>query len=63
MSGAEVLQHAREHHPHLTLLLISGQDLRRNGPNLPDVELLRKPFNQAELAQALRRAGLSRLAG
>jgi signal transduction histidine kinase len=63
MSGAEVLQHAREHHPHLTLLLISGQDLRRSGSNLPDVELLRKPFNQAELAQALRRAGLSRLVG
>ena len=55
-SGAEVLQHAREHYPQLTLLLISGQDLRASGRQLPDVELLRKPFSQLQLAQALRRA-------
>jgi signal transduction histidine kinase/CheY-like chemotaxis protein len=60
MSGAEVLQHARRHHPHLTLLLISGQDLRRSGQQLPEVELLRKPFNQVQLAHALRRAWQSR---
>ncbi|MCT4702955.1 ATP-binding protein [Enterobacteriaceae bacterium H20N1] len=59
-SGAEVLQHAREHYPHLTLLLISGQDLRRSGQQLPEVELLRKPFNQVQLAHALRRAWQSR---
>ncbi|WP_172895785.1 ATP-binding protein [Buttiauxella agrestis] len=56
MSGAEVIQHAREHYPHLTCLLISGQDLRRSGQQLPPVELLRKPFNQQKLAQALRLA-------
>ena len=63
MSGAEVLQYAREHSPHLTLLLISGQDLRRSGQRLPDVELLRKPFNQVQLAHALRRAWQSHRAG
>lgn len=56
MSGAEVIQHAREHYPHLICLLISGQDLRRSGQQLPPVELLRKPFNQQKLAQALRLA-------
>lgn len=56
MSGADVVQHAFEHYPHLTCLLISGQDLRRSGQQLPQVELLRKPFNQQKLAQALRRA-------
>ena len=63
MSGAEVLHYAREHSPHLTLLLISGQDLRRSGQWLPDVELLRKPFNQVQLAHALRRAWQSHRAG
>ncbi len=56
MSGADVVQHAFEHYPLLTCLLISGQDLRRSGQQLPQVELLRKPFNQQKLAQALRRA-------
>ncbi len=58
LSGADVLNHARAHHPHLTLLLISGQDLRpAHHPLLPDVELLRKPFTSQHLALALRRAG------
>jgi signal transduction histidine kinase len=56
MSGADVILHAQEHYPHLTCLLISGQDLRRSGQQLPQVELLRKPFNQQKLAQALRYA-------
>lgn len=56
LSGADVLQHAREHYPRLALLLISGQDLRHSGEHLPDVELLRKPFSQVQLAHALRRA-------
>lgn len=55
MNGADVVQHAREHYPHLTCLLISGQDLRRSGQQLPPVELLRKPFNQQKLAKVLRR--------
>ncbi|KIS44489.1 ATP-binding protein [Kosakonia radicincitans] len=56
LSGAEVIHQARLHHPHLPMLLISGQDLRpAHNPALPEVELLRKPFTRAELAQALRR--------
>lgn len=57
LSGAEVVQYARQHYPELALLLTSGQDLRpTDNPALPDVELLRKPFTRAQLAQALRKA-------
>jgi len=57
LSGAEVVQFARQHYPGLALLLISGQDLRpADNPALPEVELLRKPFTRAQLAQALRKA-------
>lgn len=57
LSGAEVVQFARQHYPGLALLLTSGQDLRpADNPALPDVELLRKPFTRAQLAQALRKA-------
>ena len=57
LSGAEVIQFARQHYPGLALLLISGQDLRpADNPALPNVELLRKPFTRAQLAQALRKA-------
>ncbi len=57
LSGAEVVQFARQHYPGLALLLISGQDLRpADNPALPDVELLRKPFTRVQLAQALRKA-------
>nr|WP_235428465.1 ATP-binding protein [Yersinia pestis] len=55
MTGAEVLQQARSVYPHLKLLLISGQDLRRSKNFMPEVELLRKPFNQQQLVQALQR--------
>ena len=56
LSGAEVINHVRVHFPHLPLLLMSGQDLRpAHNPALPDVELLRKPFTRAQLAQALRK--------
>ncbi|VTP62622.1 Chemotaxis protein CheY homolog [Leclercia adecarboxylata] len=38
LSGAEVIQHVRQHFPHLPVLLISGQDLRpAHNPQLPDV--------------------------
>ncbi|QMM77648.1 HAMP domain-containing protein [Escherichia coli] len=47
MSGAEVVNAARKRYPHLTLLLISGQDLRPSyNPALPEVALLRKPFTR-----------------
>ncbi|MDN8601614.1 ATP-binding protein [Citrobacter sp. S2-9] len=54
LSGADVVNHALKHYPHLTLLLISGQDLRpADNPALPDVALLRKPFTRVQLVQAL----------
>lgn len=55
LSGADVVNHALKHYPHLTLLLISGQDLRpADNPALPDVALLRKPFTRMDLARVLR---------
>ena len=56
LSGAEVISHVRSHYPQLPVLLISGQDLRpAHNPQLPDVQLLRKPFTRVQLAQALRK--------
>ncbi|HDR2376374.1 TPA: response regulator [Enterobacter asburiae] len=56
LSGAEVINHVRSHYPLLPVLLISGQDLRpAHNPQLPDVQLLRKPFTRVQLAQALRK--------
>ncbi|KAA1141591.1 HAMP domain-containing protein [Citrobacter portucalensis] len=55
LSGVDVVNHALAHYPQLSILLISGQDLRpAHNPALPDVALLRKPFTRGELAQALR---------
>lgn len=57
LSGAEVIQQVRQQFPHLPVLLMSGQDLRpAHNPQLPDVELLRKPFTRAQLAQAVQKA-------
>ncbi|MBC6503876.1 response regulator [Citrobacter freundii] len=57
LSGVDVVNYALKHYPQLTILLISGQDLRpAHNPALPDVALLRKPFTRGELAQALRLA-------
>jgi signal transduction histidine kinase len=57
LSGAEVVNHARQHFPQVSVLMISGQDLRpAQHSQLPDVQLLRKPFTRAQLAQALRLA-------
>ncbi|MGQ9450132.1 ATP-binding protein [Leclercia sp. TB492] len=57
LSGAEVIQHVRQHFPYLPVLLMSGQDLRpAHNPQLPEVELLRKPFTRGQLAQALQKA-------
>ncbi|QCA20242.1 hybrid sensor histidine kinase/response regulator [Citrobacter freundii] len=55
LSGVDVVYHALKHYPQLSILLISGQDLRpAHNPALPEVALLRKPFTRGELAQALR---------
>lgn len=57
LSGVDVVNYALKHYPQLTILLISGQDLRpAHNPALPDVALLRKPFTRGELAQALQLA-------
>ncbi|MBB1199198.1 response regulator [Enterobacteriaceae bacterium 89] len=57
LSGAEVVNHARQHFPQVNVLMISGQDLRpAQHSQLPDVQLLRKPFTRQQLAQALRLA-------
>ncbi|EFE05460.1 hybrid sensor histidine kinase/response regulator [Citrobacter youngae] len=57
LSGVDVVNHARAYYPQLSILLISGQDLRpAHNPALPDVALLRKPFTRTELAQALRKS-------
>ena len=56
LSGAEVINQVRSQYPQLPVLLISGQDLRpTHNPQLPDVQLLRKPFTRVQLAQALRK--------
>ena len=56
LSGAEVINQVRSQYPQLSVLLISGQDLRpTHNPQLPDVQLLRKPFTRVQLAQALRK--------
>ncbi|MEG1210244.1 MAG: ATP-binding protein [Leclercia sp.] len=58
LSGAEVIHYVRQHFPHLPVLLMSGQDLRpTHNPQLPEVELLRKPFTRVQLGQALRKIG------
>lgn len=55
LSGVDVVNHAQAHYPQLSILLMSGQDLRpAHNPALPDVALLRKPFTRGGLAQALR---------
>ncbi|CAI1004033.1 ATP-binding protein [Serratia ficaria] len=57
LNGAQVIAQARALNPQLTALLISGQDMRRHGAgDLSDIELLRKPFSQRQLALALQRA-------
>ena len=56
LSGADVIHTARRRFPALPVLLISGQDLRpTHNPQLPDVQLLHKPFTRVQLAQALRK--------
>ncbi|CAI0775353.1 Blue-light-activated protein [Serratia entomophila] len=57
LNGAQTIARARALNPQLTTLLISGQDLRQHDAGeLADIELLRKPFSQRQLALALQRA-------
>jgi signal transduction histidine kinase len=51
MNGAAVAREVRAHHPQLPILLITGNaDPEAIQIGLPDVPVLRKPFDQEELA-------------
>jgi signal transduction histidine kinase len=51
MNGAAVAREARVHHPRLPILLITGNaDLEVVQTELRDVQILRKPFDQEQLA-------------
>ncbi len=56
ISGAEVIRQAQQNWPQLATLLISGQDLRHQPVTLPLCERLAKPWQEAQLVQALQRA-------
>jgi signal transduction histidine kinase/HAMP domain-containing protein/ActR/RegA family two-component response regulator len=57
LSGADVIRQARIINPGLATLLVSGQDIRQQrDETLASVEQLSKPYNQRQLAQAIRRA-------
>ncbi|NRH23989.1 ATP-binding protein [Pantoea stewartii] len=56
INGAEVIRQAQQKWPQLATLLISGQDLRHQPVTLPLCERLAKPWQAAQLVQALQRA-------
>ncbi|KFK97653.1 MULTISPECIES: ATP-binding protein [unclassified Serratia (in: enterobacteria)] len=57
LNGVQVINQARAVNPRLSTLLISGQDMRQHSEDESlDIELLRKPFSQRQLASALQRA-------
>lgn len=56
INGAEVIRQAQQNWPQLATLLISGQDLRHQPVTLPLCERLAKPWQEAQLVQALQRA-------
>lgn len=57
LSGVEVVNETKLHHPQVRILMISGQDLRpAHHTALPEVELLRKPFTRVQLARAVQKA-------
>ena len=57
MTGYELALFARQHHPSVRILLTSGYDAEQqatSGSAVSDLKVLRKPYNQADLARALR---------
>lgn len=56
LSGADVIRQAQQQWPRLATLLISGQDLRLRAVTLPLCERLAKPWQEAQLVQALTRS-------
>ncbi len=57
MTGYELASFARQHHPSVKILLTSGYDPEQqvtSGSAVGDLRVLRKPYNQADLARAVR---------
>ena len=57
MTVYELALFARQHHPSVRILLTSGYDAEQEaatGSKVSDMKVLRKPYNQADLARALR---------
>ena len=51
MSGAQLAQFARRHHPHLNIIIMSGKDVK---PIPVNTTFLQKPFTAAQLLEAVR---------
>jgi len=57
MSGTDLIRGARESHPHLTALIITGYADSDDIGDLPaDVAILSKPFDLAALSRAVAQA-------
>ncbi|MCH8685124.1 hybrid sensor histidine kinase/response regulator [Pedomonas mirosovicensis] len=58
MDGPTLVRHARERHPDLRIIFISGyaEEQLRRSIDVPDVAFLPKPFSVQELAEAVREA-------
>ena len=54
MTGYELASFTRQHHPSVRILLTSGYDAEQQATVVSDLRVLRKPYNQADLARALR---------
>jgi DNA-binding NtrC family response regulator len=51
MTGAQLAQFARCHHPHLNIIIMSGKDVK---PIPINTTFLQKPFTAAQLLEAVR---------
>ena len=59
MTGAQLAQPGRCHHPHLNIIIMSGKDVK---PIPINTTFLQKPFTAAQLLEAVRdekRGGLA----
>jgi PAS domain S-box-containing protein len=59
LTGYELAQRANEHYPDTKILLTSGYDAEvasAHNPTSMTIKVLRKPYNQADMARALRDA-------
>jgi signal transduction histidine kinase/CheY-like chemotaxis protein len=56
MSGWDILKYAKQYHPHMPRLLMSGftgNDKEQEAHDLKDVDILFKPFTKAKLSEAI----------